>query len=91
MNSYELQLDWQLSLKMGAGLISKPEAGMGYQIVSIILKNGMRYDQAVIESGFVTRIRNHKTIPFTEEEIAKIIVTHDKWDFTVEKPADSKP
>jgi len=71
----------QLSNKWGSSLVSKPETGMGYQIASVILKSGVRYDQVVIESGFITRIRKYKTIPFKEEDIAEIIVTHDKWDF----------
>jgi hypothetical protein len=55
---------------------------MGYQIASIILRDGSRYDQAIIESGFITRIRNCKQIPFKEEDIAEIIVTQDRWDFS---------
>jgi hypothetical protein len=72
----------QLSNKWGPVLVSQPETGMGYQIASIILHDGRRYNQAVIESGFITRIRNYDKIPFKEEDIADIIVTHDKWDFS---------
>lgn len=75
----------QLSNKWGPELISKPETGLGYQIVSVVLKNGVRYDQVVVESGVITRIRNYATIPFNEDAIAEIIVTHDKWDFSTEK------
>jgi hypothetical protein len=55
---------------------------MGYQIVSVILRDGSRYDQAVIEGGIITRIRNHKDMPFKEKDIAEIIVTHDERDFS---------
>ena len=72
----------QLSDKWGPVLVSKPETGMGYQVASIILRDGTRYNQAIIESGYITRIRNYDKIPFREEEIAEIIVTHDKWDFS---------
>jgi hypothetical protein len=58
--------------------LSIPEAGMGYQIASIILKDGSRYDRAVIASGFITRIRNLDQIPFREEDISEIVLTHDK-------------
>jgi len=51
---------------------------MGFQVVSIILKNGMRYDQAIVESGVITRIQGRTEIPFSEDEISDIVVTHDK-------------
>jgi hypothetical protein len=72
----------QLSDKWGPRLVSQPETGMGYQIASIVLRDGTRYDQAIIEAGCIIRIRNHDKIPFKEEDIAQIIVTHDKWDFS---------
>ena len=74
----------QLSDKWGPALVSQPETGMGYQVASIILKDGSRYDQVLIESGCVTRIRGLRTIPFSENQIADIIVTHDKWDFAAD-------
>jgi len=61
-----------------------PETGMGYVIASIILKDGRRLDQVVIDSGYVTRIRGYETIDFTAEDIQEIIPTHDKWDFSEE-------
>lgn len=57
---------------------------MGYQVVSITLEDGTRYDQVLIEAGYVTRIRGLKAIPFSENQIAEIIVTHEKWDFGAE-------
>lgn len=66
-------------------LLAQPETGMGYQIATIVLKNGTRYEQVVIDSGFVTQIRGLGTIPFTESDIAEIVVTHDKWDFSEER------
>jgi hypothetical protein len=51
---------------------------MGFQVVSIVLNNGMRYDQAIVESGIITRIQGRTEIPFSEDEIADILVTHDR-------------
>ena len=73
-----------LSQKWTAHLISQPETGMGYQIISVIKTNGTRYDQVVVDSGYITRVRGFNEIPFTEDEIQEIIVTHDKWDFRQE-------
>jgi hypothetical protein len=54
---------------------------MGYQVASVVLKDGTRYKQVLIESGFITRIRGLDQIPFREGDIAEIVVTHDKWNF----------
>jgi hypothetical protein len=62
-------------------LRSQPETGMGYQVVTIKTKDGKIFPQAVVDSGHVTRIRRFSEIPFTQEEIAEITVTHDKWDW----------
>ena len=62
-------------------LSGKPETSMGYQVVSIILKDGTRFDQLVVVEGRITQTRGHSNIPFTEDQIAQIIVTHDKWNF----------
>jgi hypothetical protein len=51
---------------------------MGYQVVTIKTKDGKIFPQAVVDSGHVTRIRRFSEIPFTQEEIAEITVTHDK-------------
>ena len=65
-------------------LKNKPESGMGYQIVSIVLRNGIRYDQVVVDSGYITKIKGITVISFADEDILEIIVTHDKWDFSTD-------
>jgi hypothetical protein len=62
-------------------LAKQPETGMGYQIVSVTLNDGSRYDQVVVDSGFITRIRGRQDIPFASKDIKRIVVTHDKWDW----------
>jgi hypothetical protein len=62
-----------------------PETGMGYQVVTVVLKDGTRFDQVVVVEGCITQIRGRADIPFTEDDIARIVVTHDKWDFGHEK------
>ena len=63
---------------------SLPETGMGYVVASVILKDGKRYDQVVIDSGYITKIRGYATIEFEAGDIQEIIATHDKWDFSEE-------
>ena len=51
---------------------------MGYQIATILLKDGRKFDRVMIVEGRITSIANSEDIPFSEEQIAQIIVTHDK-------------
>ena len=75
----------ELSAKWAMELASQPETGMGYQVVSVILKDGRKFNQVVVVEGRITEIRSLKDIPFTEDEIAQIILTHDKWNFNAER------
>ena len=59
-----------------------PETGMGYVIASIILIDGRRFDQVVLDSGYITHIRGCDSLDFSAEDIKEIIPTHDKWDFS---------
>jgi hypothetical protein len=61
-----------------------PETGMGYTIVSITLVDGRTFDQAIIASGYLHRIRGRSDVPFSEDDIADIRATHDKWDWRSE-------
>jgi len=75
----------ELSTKWATELASKPETGMGYQIVSVVLKDGKRFDQVAVVEGRISEIRGRKDIPFTEDQIAEIVLTHDKWNFNAER------
>jgi hypothetical protein len=75
----------QLSPKWTKELLLSPETGMGYQVVTILLKDGTRFAQVAVVEGRITQIRGRDDIPFAEDDIQRIIVTHDKWDFGREK------
>lgn len=74
----------KLSAKWATDLAKKPETGMGYQIVSVILKDGTTFEQVVIVEGQITKVRGRPDIPFKEDQIGDIKLTHDKWDFASE-------
>lgn len=74
-----------LSPKWASLLASEPETGMGYQIVSVVLEDGRRFDQVVVIEGRVSQVRGHREIPFDSDQIASLVVTHDKWSFDLEK------
>ena len=67
-----------LSNKWAPILTSKPEAGMGYQRASIVLRDGRRFDKALIVGGCITEIPGQANIPFAEADIADIIVTNEQ-------------
>ena len=66
----------ELSQKWAAVLLAQPETGMGYQIASVVLKDGKRFERVTIVGGIITEIAGKKDIPFCEDEIAEILVTH---------------
>jgi hypothetical protein len=74
-----------LTEKWAAELASKPETGMGYHVVTVVLKNGKRFDQVAVVEGQIAEIRGRKDVPFTADEITEIILTHDKWNFNAER------
>ena len=71
--------------KWGPRLAAQPETGMGYQVATVVLKDGTRWEQVVIESGVITLVRGQVTIPFAANDIADIVVTHAKWNFNAER------
>ena len=75
----------QLTGTLAAKLAAEPETGMGYQVVTVILKDGRRFDQVVAIQGAIAEVRGRDDIPFREEDISELIVTHDKWNFNAER------
>ena len=80
-----------LSQKWAKELASKPETGMGYQVVSVILRDGKRFNQVAVVEGRITEIRGRPDIPFAENDIAEIILMHDKWNFNAGGPGSLLP
>jgi len=52
--------------------------------VSVILKDGRQINQVAIVDGRIAQIRGLNNIPFKEDVIDQIIVTHENWDFSKE-------
>lgn len=62
-------------------LAKKPETGMGYQVVNLILEDGGRIeDVVIIQSALIGEIRQGD-VPFNPENITEIELTHKKWNF----------
>lgn len=66
----------QLSKKWAPRLLEQPETGMGYQIVTVRLLDGRTFEDVVVVQGLITRVPGCAAIPFSEADIADIVVTH---------------
>jgi len=63
-----------LSTKWATYLSKQPETGMGYQFATIFLVDGRKFDRALIDGGYITRIGEDPQIPFKEADIDRIVV-----------------
>lgn len=66
----------RLGDRWGPLLAGESETGMGYQVVSILLEDGRRFDNVTIAGGVVSNLGAGNPIPFAEHDIAQILVTH---------------
>jgi hypothetical protein len=65
-----------LSNRWAEILSAQPETGMGYQIVTLRLKDGRRIDNVTIVGGIISALPDAVSGLFSEEDIEEILVTH---------------
>jgi hypothetical protein len=63
-----------LSAKWAARLNEQPETGMGYQVATVLLKDGKRVQGVMIIGGIITKVAGADSIPFVEDDITDIVV-----------------
>lgn len=68
----------QLPEKFAHQLVSYPETGMGYQIATITLTDGRKFERVCIIEGYLASIYGNHDIPFDASEVESILITHDK-------------
>jgi hypothetical protein len=68
----------QLSDKWAPLLLSQSETGMGYQIAAVFLRDGTAVKGVKIVGGTITDIQGNRDIPFKEEDIVDIQITHGR-------------
>lgn len=73
--AFEFRGKWQERVK------ALPETGMGYSVVCVTLRDGRRFEQAVIDSGWLSRVRGLPDVPFAEEDIIDLAANHQRWDW----------
>jgi hypothetical protein len=57
------------------------ETGIGYQVVSVELRDGRKFDQVVTSEGCVIEVSWYKEIHFSPDEVASVNVNHRHWNF----------
>lgn len=57
------------------------ETGIGYQIVSVQLKDGRIFDQVVVSECCIIEIRGYAEIPFAPDDVASVSINHKRWNF----------
>lgn len=57
------------------------ETGLGYQVVSVELKDGRSFDQVATSEGCIIEVRGYKEIPFAAEDVASVSINHKRWNF----------
>ena len=57
------------------------ETGLGYQSVSVQLRDGRHFDQAIASEGCIIAVRGYNDVPFTHDEVEHVAVNHKHWNF----------
>jgi hypothetical protein len=72
----------QLTDEWSRFLRGQPETGMGYQVVSVTLRDGRKVDDvAIVDATIVVEVRGYEAVPFDPHDIASIAMTHRPWKF----------
>jgi hypothetical protein len=66
------------------------ETGIGYQVVSVELKDGRFFDQVVVSERCIIEVRGYADIPFAPHEVASVSINHRRWNFRDGSDARSK-
>lgn len=69
-------------------LTAQPESGMGYQLVTVVLKDSHRFKRVTAVEGQLTDRAGTWDPPFREIDIEDLAVTHDHSGPPVEVSSD---
>lgn len=70
----------QLDLRWAAFLRDQPESGMSYQMLTIVLNDGRRFERVPYCAGTIdlTGMAGFWKAPFSVPDIAAVVVTRDR-------------
>ncbi len=70
-----------IPLESAEKLKKEKQTRLGYQFVSVKLKDGRRFEQAVASEGCIIQVKGQKDIPFTETEVESVELSDKPWNF----------
>lgn len=62
-------------------LRQKPSSELGYRFVSVKLKDGRVFEQAIESEGCIIQVKGQRSIPFTEAEVETVEASEKAWNF----------
>ena len=68
----------RLSDKWAPILNAQPETGMGYQVATVVLKDGRQFTDVLIAGGVVTKVGDESDIPFCDDDIQRLVVLMER-------------
>ncbi len=69
--------------------IKKDDQFLGYQFVSVKLKDGRFFEQAVQSEGFIIALKGQRDVPFLPDEIESVTPTEKRWNFRRKQKGES--
>jgi hypothetical protein len=66
-------------------LKKEKSAQLGYQFVSVWLRDGRYFKQAIESEGCIIQVRGYRSIPFTEVDVELVEVSNKPWNFRPRK------
>jgi len=70
-----------IPLETAEKLKKEKQTRLGHQFVSIKLKDGRYFEQAVVSEGCIIQIKGQKDIPFAEAEVESVEFSAKPWNF----------
>ncbi len=80
MTQTAMEMVMQLPEKWVTFLLDQPESGMTYQILTVVLNDGRRFERVPYVEGRISLngIEGFWKVPFDSTDISDVIVTHDR-------------
>jgi len=75
--------------RWAAWLATQPETGRGYQVVDVVLTDGLLIkDVAVVDAHRISEVRGHTAVPIDPSDIAEVRLTQNRS--SAERPIDRR-
>ena len=70
-----------IPLESAEKLKKEKQTRLGYQFVSVKLKDGRYFEQAVASEGCIIQVKGQHDIPFTETDVESVEPSERPWNF----------